>query len=435
MLSVVIHSGESLIQENRNFHSKLAQKLPFYYGWTIVASSFMAMFVSNGMAFWGLQIFVSPIQDDTGWTRTSIMSALTIRWLIAGFGGLLTGFLLDRRHGPLAVYIVGVLIDGLSMICLFWVETEAQFVLLFGVIGGIGSVGSGRLIAAALVPKWFISKRGIAMGVAATGSGLSAALVSPIANEIVTNVGWREGWVWLGFLTVILLLPFSLFIRRSPEDIGLLPDGDKVYSQLGSNSHDSDEHSVTVSKAMKSPALWLLTLSMSIGLFSMSTNASSMVPFFQRIGFSGSVAASGLSIYGLFSIISRFFWGYVADRYTVKTAIIFQSILTSVGIVFYLSVQSQTTLFLAAAYHGLVLGGFVVLNPLIWPAYFGRLHLGAICGITQFFTTFALAAGPIFAGFIYDATDAYTWAYRTLVASWIITALVIILVRPVSVTR
>lgn len=391
----------------------------------------MAMFVSNGMAFWGLQVFVSPIQDDTGWARASIMGALTIRWLIAGFGGLLTGFLLDRRHGPLVLYTVGVIVDGLSMASLYWVNTEAQFVLLFGVVGGIGSIGSGRLIASALVPKWFISRRGIAMGIAATGSGLSAALISPIANEIVTSVGWREGWVWLGAFTILILLPFSLFIRRAPEDIGLLPDGAKFAQDINNTSQVKTEHSVSVSTAMKSPALWLLTISMSIGLFSMSTNASSMVPFFKSMGFSASVAASGLSVYGVFSIASRFLWGYIADRFSVKLAIIFQAVLTSLGIVFYLSIQSQTTLYLAAAYHGLMLGGFVVLNPLIWPAYFGRLHIGAISGITQFLTTFALAAGPIFAGFVYDTTDAYTWAYRTLVASWIITALVIILVRPV----
>ena len=218
------------------------------------------MFVSNGMAFWGLQVFVSPIQDDTGWARASIMGALTIRWLIAGFGGLITGFLLDRRHGPLVLYTVGVIVDGLSMASLYWVNTEAQFVLLFGVIGGIGSIGSGRLIASVLVPKWFISRRGIAMGIAATGSGLSAAIISPIANEIVTSVGWREGWVWLGALTILILLPFSLFIRRAPEDIGLLPDGAKSIPKSNNTSQVKTEHSISVSIAMKSPALWLLKL-------------------------------------------------------------------------------------------------------------------------------------------------------------------------------
>ena len=414
-----------------NFHASAARRLPFYYGWTIVATSFMTMFVSNGMAFWGLQVFVGPMQDDTGWARASIMGALTLRWLVGGFGGLAVGFLLDRRHGPVVLYVIGVLIDGGSMAALFWVKNEAQFFLLFGLVGGIGSIGTGRLIAGALVPKWFVARRGLAMGIAATGSGLSAVIISPTARYIVDAVGWREGWVWLGALTVVLLLPLAIFVRRAPEDIGLHPDGTGP-STAGAPTAAERERSYTVREASRSWTMWLLIISMSVGLFSMSTNASSMVPFFESIGFTPTVAASGLAVYGFFSMVSRFLWGYAADRFTVRRAIIAQTVLTSVGIVLYLSIQNQAMLYAVAAYHGLMLGGFVVLNPLVWPAYFGRRHLGSITGVTQFLTTFTLAAGPIFAATVFDATEAYTWAYRTLVVSWLVTAVLILGVKPVQ---
>ena len=413
-----------------SLHVTLARRLPFYYGWTIVATSFMAMFVSNGMAFWGLQVFVGPMQDDTGWARASIMGALTVRWLVAGFGGLFVGFLLDRRHGPVLLYAAGTLIDGGSMAALYWARDEAQFFLLFGLVGGIGSIGTGRLITSTLVPKWFVARRGMAMGIAATGSGLSAVIVSPLARFIVDSVGWREGWVWLGAMTVVLLLPFALFVRRAPEDIGLRPDGAGVTPERSAAPAADQERSYTVREATRTWTLWLLTISMSVGLFSMSTNASSMVPFLESIGFTPAVAASCLAVYGLFSNASRFLWGYAADRLTVRRAIVIQTMLTSLGIISYLSIQNQTMLYVAAAYQGIMLGGFVVLSPLVWPVYFGRRHLGAITGLTQFLTIFALAAGPVFAGAVFDATDAYTLAYRTLVVSWLATAALIFLVKP-----
>ena len=412
--------------------ASLARRLPFYYGWTVVGAGFMTMFVSNGTAFWALQVFVGPMQEDTGWARAGIMGALTVRWIVGGVGGLLLGFVLDKRHGPVLLLVLGTLLDGGSMAALYWVDSQFEFLLLFGLVGGVGSIGTGRLIVAALIPKWFVMRRGVAMGIAATGSGLSALMVSPLAQIIVESAGWRAGWVWLGALTLALLLPLALFVRRSPEDVGLLPDGaPSPTDSAPSDARDADgERSATVGEALRSPALWLLTLATGVGLFSMSTNASSMVPYFESRGFTPAVAASGLAVYGAFSTASRFIWGYVADRISVRRAIVLQSVLTAGGVALQLGVGSQTTLFLIVAYHGLMLGGFVVLQPLIWPEYFGRRSLGAITGVTQFFTTFVLAAGPVFAGAVFDATDAYLWAYRTLVGTWLLTALLMVAVRP-----
>ena len=161
--------------------SSLVRRLPFYYGWTVVGAGFMTMFVSNGTAFWALQVFVGPMQEDTGWARAGIMGALTVRWIVGGVGGLLLGFVLDKRHGPVLLLVSGALLDGGSMAALYWVDSQFEFLLLFGFAGGVGSIGTGRLIVGALIPKWFVMRRGIAMGVAATGSGLSALVVSPLA--------------------------------------------------------------------------------------------------------------------------------------------------------------------------------------------------------------------------------------------------------------
>lgn len=408
--------------------------LPFYFGWVIVAAGFVSMFVSNGMAFWSLQVFVSPMQADTGWPRGEIMGGLTVRWLVGAFGGLLAGKYFDMKHGPWIITLVGILIDGGSMIALFWVRDPLQFILLFGVLGGIGSIGTGRLLSAVLVPKWFVHKRGLAMGIAVAGSGVSALVMSPIANAINDAAGWRVGWMWMGALTIAILLPFVPFVRRAPEDMGLLPDDGqppKPSAQGRVQTAVVEERSYTLKEAMRSPTLWILTAAMSIGLFSMSTNASSIVPFFKSMGFSAEVAAWGLAIYGVFSFLSRFLWGAIADRLSVRRAVAIQAVCTAIGVALNLAIQNEVMLFAVAAYQGLALGGFLVLQPLIWPTYFGRKHLGSITGMTQFLTTFAMATGPFFAGAMFDATGAYTVAYGSLIGTWLLCAVLTLTVRPI----
>ncbi|MGE3303867.1 MAG: MFS transporter [Hyphomonadaceae bacterium] len=408
--------------------------LPFYFGWSVVAAGFMTMFVSNGMAFWGLQVFVDPMQADTGWPRAEIMGALTLRWLVGAFGGLVAGPYIDKKHGAQIIVTAGVLIDGLSMMALFWAKDALTFILLFGVLGGVGSIGTSRVVAGVLIPKWFIAKRGMAMGIAAAGSGGSALVMSPIANAINEAVGWREGWVWMGALSLLFLLPFMPFVRRAPEDLGLQPDGGATAKPKPGRAAPAPERSYTLREAVRSPTLWVLTLAMSVGLFSMSTNASSMVPFFRSIGFTAQVAAWGLAVYGAFSFLSRFLWGAIADRLSVRQAIMLQAACTAVGIGLHFLIKNETMLFVVAAFQGLALGGFVVLQPLIWPAYFGRQHLGAITGLTQFITTFAMAAGPFFAGAVYDATHAYAWAYGSLIVTWLLCGALTFLVRPMTST-
>lgn len=407
--------------------------LPFYYGWVIVAAGFMSTFINSGVAFWGFQVFVGPMQEDTGWSRAAIMGALTLRWIVGAIVGLLAGHYFDRKGGPKVFTLVGTLIDGGSMMCLFWARSSLDFILLFGVLGGIGSLGTGRLLSAVLVPKWFVARRGLAMGIAAAGSGASALLFGPFADAINQAAGWRVGWVWMGMLTLALLLPFVPFVHGSPEDIGLQPDGDHVPKPARHGRAQlsvANERNYSLDEAKRAPTLWVLTLAMSIGLFSVSTTSSSIVPLFHTMGYPAQIAAWGLGLYGLFSFLSRFFWGAIADRFSVRHALMLQGACTSVSVALCLAITSQVQLFAACAFLGLALGGFLVLQPLVWPDYFGRKHLGAITALTQFITTFPQAVGPFFAGIMFDATGSYSWVYHLLIVTWSLGAALTFLVRP-----
>jgi MFS family permease len=175
----------------------------------------------------------------------------------------------------------------------------------------------------------------------------------------------------------------------------------------------------TLRQAVRTWQLWLLIAALFFGGYSLNTNTTVLVPYFEEIGFSAAVAASAVSVYGLFSVVARFFWGGVAGRFSVRPALVAQTALTALGVVFLLVIESQAGLYLACAFQGMMLGGYPTLQALIVPGFFGRRHIGSIVGFTQLFTTLAYAGGPLLAGAIFDRTGTYETTFWLLVVTWL----------------
>ncbi len=204
-------------------HRKLGK--PFY-GWYIVGVAFLALFVSVGATIDALAVLLKPMTEGLDWTWTMMMGAITVASIATALTSPLVGRIIDR-HGarvlmPLSAMVGGGLLIGLSSVTQIW-----QFYLLFGV--GIGFVRSCFFFVAAntAVSNWFIRKRGRALAVSTMGTAISALVIIPLTQYVITTFGWRTAWVMLGIMTCILLaLPAGLIVRRRPEDMGLLPDGD-----------------------------------------------------------------------------------------------------------------------------------------------------------------------------------------------------------------
>lgn len=409
--------------------ARIARRLPFFYGWLIVFISFLTIFFTGATTYWGLPVFVGPMHEATGWSHASILGALAVRSLTGAFVGLAAGRLMDQRRGPMLMLLCGVLIDGASLIALRWVQTPAQFLLLYGVVGGIGSTGT-RMVQATLVPKWFVARRGAAVAFSLMGGSVSALLMVPLIAFFIDASGWQNAWTFIAVIMMVGLLPFVPFAIRAPEDLGLLPDNG-VAPPPGRNRVTADtERSYRLTEALPSFRMWVLVLAMMFGAYSLNTQSVVLVPYYEEIGFSSAVAASALSLYGLVSISSRFVWGFAADRLSTRVAIIMQALLTGLCAFLILQIDSRFTLYAVSACLGVMLGGFPTLQSLIWPEFFGRRHLGSILGFTQLFTTLASASGPLIAGFIYDRSGTYGTSLWLLVAAWVLCAAFTFLVRP-----
>ncbi|HLF75897.1 MAG TPA: MFS transporter [Dehalococcoidia bacterium] len=406
----------------------LAGRLPFFYGWVIVSIAFLSVFLTGATSFWGLPIFVGPMHQDTGWSHASILGGLAVRFITGAICGLFLGRFADARRGPALMMFAGAIIDGAALASLRWAESPLQFLLLYGLVGGAGGSGM-RMFQATLVPKWFVFRRGSAIGVAALGGGASALLMVPLVAFFIDAFGWRDAWTWLGLIEIGVMLPCAFLIVRAPEDIGLLPD-DGATPPGSARATASSERSYTLAEAVRTWRMWLLLLGVVFGAYALNTNSVVLVPYYEEIGFSSSVAASAMSAYGFASVSTRLVWGYVADRFTVRRAMIFQGCATGLAALLLLQIEGRASLYLVSALQGTLLSGFPTLSSLVWPTFFGRRHLGSIVGVTQLFSTIASASGPLLAGFIFDSTGTYETTVWMLFGAWLICAAIIFAVRP-----
>ena len=202
-----------------------ARRLPFYYGWLLVIGQFNAALINIGP--WSFPLFAVGMEEDLGWSRSALYGTMTVRMLLGFVLMPFTSRLMDSQRWPRIIMFGSSVIFGLTLIAVSRVTSLLEFYLVYGVIGGIGASGAAGGLYQALIPKWFVRKRGRATAYASMGSAASA-LLSPLYIVLFIDLfGWRTSWVLMGIIMFIIVAPFTLLVRRAPEDLGLLPDGDK----------------------------------------------------------------------------------------------------------------------------------------------------------------------------------------------------------------
>lgn len=405
----------------------LNRRLPFFYGYVIVAIGFLASFMMGATSFWAMPIFVGAMNEDTGWSHTSILAGLSVHFIMGGAGVFIASRFADRHGGASRILLVGVLITASALFSLRWVDSPAQFIFLYGFVAGAGN-SALRILMATLVSKWFIAKRGIAVGVATSGGAVSGILMVPLITLFISELGWRDAWSAIAAILVVLLLPMVPLAVRSPEDLGLKPDNGA--RPVSTRPAAGSEHSFTLHEAIRTRTFGFLMVAVLIGNFALQTNTTVMVPYFEDLGFSAATAASAIAAYGFVALCMRFVWGTFADRLGVRAAVLLQACITAFGAFLLLQINGTGSLFLITIYQGATQSAFPLLQLLVWPAFFGRSYVGSIVGVGQPPTVIAGAAGPLVVGFLFDQTGNHETTLLLLIGSWLATAAVMYTIKP-----
>ena len=409
---------------------RMAKSTPFYYGWAVLFGAGTSQFVRNAAASLTLAVFMYPISEDLGWSRTLIAGAASAGGLAATAASPFVGWIVDR-YGARVVLATSVLVLGFSTISLSWATIPIAFYLAYG-IGRVIFSSPIQIGASVVVSRWFVARRGRATGLLFLSHSIGMTLFPLLAAVIIQARGWQDAWLIMGILVwVIALGPVSLLIVQRPEDIGMVPDGMAGETSGRTNVPASlAEDSWTLREAARTPALWLLAVAGGLLFVVHSGINIHLVAYFRDQDLGATVAASSISVGAIFTGVGSLFWGWVIERVQARYAFACVALLMAISSILFIGADTITQAFAITALFGFSLAGVLVIPPVAFADYFGRGSLGKIRGVTEPFVTMGQAVGAILSGGIYDKTGSYQAAFATFVVVGLATMVILLLAKP-----
>jgi len=409
--------------------------LPFFYGWVIVAIVVLAGVLAAGVSNITMAVVLKPISDDLGWTRSLTAAAISMGALFGGVLSPLFGPLADRLGPRLLLPAGGALVGSLSIGVSLSTEPW-QFYATFVPARALTEFLLCGMIAFTAVANWFYIKRPRVMGLVAMATPLGSAALSLVYQFFVTNYGWRSAFLALGLtLWVLVVIPGLIFLRRRPEDLGLLPDGAAQLTALRRSDKVTVERSRDVeyswrrADAARSATLWLLVAGAFLSAVGTGGVAFHMAAYMTDGTIDPTLAASVVSVMALAGAFGNGLWGALAERFHPRRLNVATMLVAAVSVALLMQVRSALTAYLFALLFGLNARGAGVLMQVLIARYFGRRSFGAISSILDPFHKGGLGLGALFAALAFDHTGDYRAIFKIFIVSYLVAALLIFLAR------
>jgi MFS family permease len=400
-----------------------------FAGWRIlaVACTVNAFAWSTRASF--AAVYAAMLQD-LGWSRTQAVLGYALSWLALVPCSPLAGWLYDHL-GPRVVVPLGGLALALGVALTGHIVTPAQYYLSYGGLVGFG-IAATLGPSSALLSRWFVRRRGTALGLYAAGSSVGTLLSLPLVAWLVAASGWRATLAGYGaVLALTLTLPPLLVYRDSPEALGQEPDGGR--GPAPARVRITSEHPWTVRAALGTVTFWAAFAMLLLGVVAFQIVTTHQVAFAVNRGIRAERAAAAFGLVGVFQLLGNLTGGTLSDR--LGRQFVFQSgsVLGLVAVVVLTSVDGPADfwkLYLFALFMGLGFGARISLLSAIPADAFGGPRFGAILGLLQIGSGLGGFVGPTLAGLIYDASDSYRVAFLTAGAAVLLSGLAAWFARP-----
>jgi len=390
-----------------------------FYGWWIVLLGSLIICVGAGILIHGLTVFFLPLKRDLGVSSAAISLLYGAARLEGGVEGPLVGYLVDR-WGPRVMMLVGTSLAGAGFILLSFVQTFWQFFFIYIFIISLGfSAGFFHPVYAA-VNSWFIRHRGKGFALTGVAASFGGMFMAPLLSHLILSYGWRTAAVFAGLIILAVAVPAAIPIRRTPESMGLLPDGDSPRDDRTAvdrrRLETVPQRDFTVAEALRIPDFWILLLAIAMRVSITVALTIHFVPLFVWKGQTEAASAYLVSLFALSTIPITLLCGWLGDRWE-KSLICGLGVLpTMTGML--LLLYGESGIFLYALPVGLaVTMGTVPLNWALIGDFFGRRSYGTLRGIIIVGTGLGTFLSPIYAGWVFDRTASYApvlWTFFTV---------------------
>ena len=380
-----------------------------FYGWRMIAVGSALRVLGGGLYYYGFSVFFLPLSQDLGLNRAATSLVFSLARAQGAFEAPIAGYFIDR-YGPRPLMISALVMTGVGHMVLSGVHSYAMLLVVYMGIVSL-SFHAGFMDAPMVVANtWFIRKRTMAMAVISGSIGLGGFLLTPLLSQAIHAWGWRRAAFANGIAFLLIGLPLAMFVRRSPESMGLRPDG------VAEPSHSETSHergkieivevNTTLATAMRTSAFWFLTLATALRIVVLSAINVHYVPIMVWKGMSAQGAAFLLGTQAFLGLLSHILVAWIADRVNKARFMALCMGISAIALLFLIYAEREWQIWIFLPLFTVVESTF----PVNWSAvgeFFGRQHFAKIRGTMSFIQTWGAVIGPVIAGAVYDSTHSY----------------------------
>ena len=414
---------------------KLRRKPPLYYGWIVATTAGAIGFANAASAISILTIFVVPMSDEFGWSRTAIAGATTVGAILGALLAPFIGRLVDRL-GSRGVLVISGTVIALACSYLSVMQTLLGFYLAF-TASRIADQGGVKIGTSVSMGKWFRRYRGRATGLVFFAETAGVIALAPLTHLVISQWEWRVAWQGLASVMFLVgVIPCALWMRRQPEDLGLAVDGDRADAVEGSDQPGprgavAGEPSLTLKEAAGKPVFWMALWALFLGGAATAGPGLHLVPHLDQQGINATAAVAAISVMSISGAVGALLSGVVADRVHPRWIMVSLYLVSMGSLVLLVSTDTLIETYCYAILTGLANTGINTLAPLMWASDYGRGHLGAIHGVGRASQVLGFAVGPLAAGMAYDASGSYREAFLVMAGVTLAAAALLAAARPV----
>ena len=413
-----------------------------YFGWYLLAGAAVINGLGGSVLWQGFTVFFIPVSESLNLTAWQTSLAFSLARAENGVLGPITGWALDK-YGFRILMFAGTMVTGIGYIMLAGTNSYLAFMLVYLCVVSVGSSTSFMQATTAAINTWFVRMRGLAMSVNSAAFRLGGAAMIPLLSYVVLTWGWQIAAVAVGIGMLILILPLTLLFRRSPESMGLSPDGRPLIASRrtrpdGSGSVESadDAGDWTTKQALRSPQFWVLVAATTLRISVHGTIFVHFIPILVSLGEEQQTAANLLGLLSLVAVPLILVTGYLSDRVgrpIMLTGLYSMAAMSLLGLTF---VEGTLPVFLAL----LLFAGSEAGSSLNWAIVgdlFGRKRYASIRGMMAPVYNGVLIIAPVAAGWAYDQTGSYqsvlyAGAALMMLAAVVFLALQRVVMRPAA---
>jgi len=394
-----------------------------FYGWFIVGASFIVLFAINGAIINTFGVFLKPVSEGMGWSRTTFSFILAVGAVGMAIGSPFAGKLVDS-FGARKTMTAGGVLCGLGLALAGGATTKIHFYILFTIVG-VGLALTTMIPASIIIANWFERKRGMAMGMAFMGTSFGGTVMNPVNTYLVQTYGWRRSYLILGIGVAVITIPLIILIMRTrPSEMNMLPDGDEP-SKEAPEIISGD----TLNEALRTRVFWFIAANMFLTNFMANGIIMHGIPHLTDIGHSEMFAAVVTGISMGFMTFGKVGLGLCADRWGARRTFVLSALMTAVGIWILLIAAPPWVAIAYAFVFGFPQGGPLALTPMVAADCHGLSNFGSIFGLMTFFSIMGAGIGPVVIAKMYDTSGSYHDAFTLLIILTLVSAFCIHMAR------